>query len=138
MEDILEFITVNWVLASVFVVLVIALYMYEAMKAGKSVGTQGLSDLVNRNDALILDIRDTNDFKKGHIIDAKNIPLRDVEGRLSEINSHQEKPIVVVCKLGQSAAGVTKLLKSKGFTQVYKLSGGMSEWSAANLPIVKS
>lgn len=125
-------------LASIWCTLVLILYFYEASKAGKSIGTQGLSDLVNKESGVILDVRDKSEYDQGHIIDAKNIPFREVEDRLSELNAFQSKPVIVVCKFGQQSTGVTKKLKSKGFTQVFKLSGGMSEWIAASLPLIKS
>ncbi len=132
-----EFISVNWLLAAVFVALVVALYAYESFKSGKSVGTQGLSDLVNKQQGVVLDVRDNNEFKKGHIIGAINIPVRQIEERLSELNKHQQNPIIVVCKIGQSSTAVTKTLKANGFQDVYKLTGGMTDWEAANLPVVK-
>ncbi len=138
MQLFFDFLAQNWVLASVWTALILAFYFYEASKAGKSVGTQGLSDLLNRENAIVLDIRDNNDFKKGHIVGAKNIPQRELADRLSELNNDKENPIVVVCKLGQASTGVTKTLRSEGFSAVYKLSGGMTEWVAANLPVTKS
>jgi rhodanese-related sulfurtransferase len=138
MQLFIEFIEKNWMLALVWGALVLALYVYESMKAGKSVGVQGLSDLVNREQAIILDIREASEFKQGHIINAWNIPQKDIENRMVELEKSKDKPVVVVCKLGQSASGVTKKLKAEGFSRVDKLAGGMTEWTSANLPLVKS
>jgi rhodanese-related sulfurtransferase len=55
---------------------------------------------------------------------------------MSELEKFREKPVVVVCKMGQSAAGVTKALRAEGFARAQKLTGGMMEWDAQKLPVV--
>lgn len=132
----LEFLAEQWILAAALATMVVVLLQYESRKAGKSIGPQELSDLVNREEGLVLDIRDSADFKKGHITNSKNIAAATLDAHLSEINSHKDKPVIVVCNVGHTATGVTKRLKAEGFTAVYKLRGGLSEWKAANLPVV--
>lgn len=133
----LEFLAQEWMLAGAWLVMVFLLFYHEARKAGKSVSTQQLSDLVNREGGVVLDIRDSSDFRKGHITGSLHIPFKDLASRSSELNAYKEKPVVVVCKMGQTAGAATKQLKTQGFTQVYKLNGGLSEWTASNLPLVK-
>ena len=93
--------------------------------------------MINRENALILDIRETQDFTKGHIAGAYNIPASVVEKKLSELNRYKTCPVVVVCKMGTSAGSVVKKLKNQGFEQVVRLAGGMAEWTAASLPVKK-
>jgi rhodanese-related sulfurtransferase len=138
MELFLEFLTQQWILAGALAVMVIMLLQYESFKAGKAISTQQLSDLVNREDGLVVDVRDAAEYKKGHIVNSKNIPAANLDGHLSEINGHKEKPVILVCKMGSASNSVSKRLKEEGFTQVYKLKGGMMEWSAANLPLVSA
>lgn len=133
----LEFLIEQWLLATALAVLLLMLFYHESRKAGRAVTPQQLSDLVNRQDALVLDVRDSNEFRKGHITASVNIPFKDLAKRISEISSHQQKPVVVICKMGQHAGAATKQLRASGFEQVYRLGGGLSEWTAASLPLVK-
>lgn len=132
-----EFLIEHWQLAAAWLVLLFLLLNHENRRGGKAVTPQQLSDMVNREDALVLDIRDSGEFRQGHIVNSLNIPLKDIDNRISELGTHKEKPVIVVCKIGQSATGITKQLKTNGFTSVYKLGGGLSEWTASNLPLVK-
>lgn len=132
-----DFIMEQWMLVAAWATLLFLLLNHENRKAGQSVTPQQLSDMVNNNDAMVLDIRDNNEFRGGHIVNAVNIPLRDVETRMTELDSHKNKPIIVVCKIGQTATGVTKQLKNAGYSDVYRLGGGLSEWTASSLPLVK-
>jgi len=113
------------------------LYYTETKKAGKSVSTTEATRMINRENALILDIRETQDFTKGHIAGAYNLPASVVEKKLSELNRYKTCPVVVVCKMGTSAGSVVKKLKNQGFEQVVRLAGGMAEWTAASLPVKK-
>jgi rhodanese-related sulfurtransferase len=133
----LEFLVEKWILVAAWMTLLYMILLHESRKAGKSVTPQQLSDMVNKQDGIVLDIRDNNEFRQGHIVGAVNIPFRDLEKRMQELAEQKNKPVIVVCKIGQTASSATKQLKSNGFDAVFKLSGGLSEWTAANLPLVK-
>lgn len=93
--------------------------------------------MVNRENALVLDVRDRKEFQAGHIVDAVNIPQSSLESRLDELKKHKDRPVVVVCRIGQNAGAAGTLLRKSGFEQVSRLSGGMTEWRNQNLPVVK-
>ena len=114
----------------------VMLFIHESRKAGPSLTPQEAITLVNREGGIFLDIRDAAEFKRGHIADAKHITLTQLNSRLGELDKYREQPVVVVCKLGQSAAGATKLLRAQGFDQARKMTGGMMEWNALKLPVV--
>ncbi len=92
---------------------------------------------VNREDAVLLDIRSADDFKKGHITSARNIPLAQLSKELPKLENEKNKPIIVVCQAGMSAQSAAKQLMTAGFSQVAVLRGGMSKWTEASLPVVK-
>jgi rhodanese-related sulfurtransferase len=133
----LEFVVKNWILVAAWMTLLYMLLWHESRKAGKSILPQELSALVNKQDGIVVDVRDHNEFREGHIAGSVNIPFRDLEKRMVELNDKKDKPVIVVCKIGQTAGSASKLLKANGFTQVVKLGGGLSEWTAATLPLVK-
>lgn len=137
-EQLFEFIGNHLILVGIFVVLVIVFLINEGKRGGASVSTTQLVSLVNRDNAIILDIRDKADFSKGHIVEAKNMPYATVDQRISELKAYKQRPIIIVCKMGQTATSIGKKLKEQGFEDVRRLSGGMAEWSAANLPVVKN
>ncbi len=136
--QIFEFIGNHPFLVGTFVFLVIAFLINEGKQGGASVSTANLVNLVNREDALVIDVRDKKDYGSGHISGAIHIPLTRLEERASEFEDKKAKPIVVVCKMGQHSSTAGKKLKDLGFENVRRLSGGMAEWNAAGLPVVKS
>ena len=137
LEQIFEFIGNHVVLVSVFVFLLVAFIINEGKQGGSGITPGNLVNLVNREGAVIVDIRDNNDFGAGHIAGAVNMPFSSIESRFGELESFKENPIVLVCKMGQHAGSVGRKLKAQGFVDVRRLSGGMAEWTASNLPVVK-
>ncbi len=91
--------------------------------------------LINREEAVVLDVRADSEFNEGHIINAINIPLGLLDGRLKELDEYRERAIIICCKTGQQSAKAGKILQQQGFQKIYKLSGGMSAWSSASLPL---
>ena len=95
-----------------------------------------LVSLMNSDQAVLVDVRAANDFQAGHVHGAINIPHTKIATRLSEIEKHREKVIVLTDQMGQHAGGVGKAMTKQGYT-VRRLSGGMSEWRQQNMPVVK-
>ena len=93
--------------------------------------------LINHTQALVLDVRENAEFAMGHIVDARHIPLNQLEGRLSELQKWKEKPIVVNCQGGKRSARACAVLRKNGFTNVSNLTGGMTAWQSAKLPVSK-
>ena len=111
---------------------------YESKKAGPQISPNELTTIINQQDGMVLDVRPTAEFTTGHIVNAMNIPFTTIATRKTELANKKNKPIVIVCKMGQHAANIGKTLRADGFTQVYRLSGGMAEWTAAQLPLVNN
>ena len=132
-----EFIGNNWEWFLLLLILITALIITESQKTGKSVSPQQATNMVNRNNAIIVDIRDVKDFKQGHIAGALNIPISALDTRISELHKYKNQPIIVACKLGQQSTIVGKRLKADGFEEVLRLQGGMTEWQNMNLPVVR-
>jgi rhodanese-related sulfurtransferase len=135
MEQVFDFINNNWMLVTVWGAFLAAFLWDNNQRSGASVSTAQATQMINKQDAVVLDIRDKKDFDEGHLANAINIPYASLADRLSELESSKEHPIVLVCKSGQSVGMAGKTLKQKGF-QVFRLSGGMMEWSNQNLPVV--
>lgn len=93
--------------------------------------------LINRENALVVDVRDDAEFAAGHITDARHIPLNQVEGRVDELRKFKDKPILINCQVGMRSAKACNILRKHGFTKVYNLKGGLNAWQQAKLPVVK-
>lgn len=136
MALILEFVSQQWMLVAALAAVVFMLFFHEARKSGPGLSPQQAITLVNAQSGLFLDIRDGNDFKQGHIVDAVHLPAAKLESRIAELEKHKNNPIIVVCKMGQTASAASKTLKANGFEHVYKMTGGMMEWSNLQLPTI--
>jgi rhodanese-related sulfurtransferase len=104
---------------------------------GPWVNTLEATQLINRSDALVIDLRSAEEYAKGHILGAKNIPLADLERRKGELDKHKAKPVIMHCGDGNRAAGGVALLRKNGFGSVHNLAGGYAAWQAAGLPVQK-
>ena len=135
--DFFVFMSEQWLLVSLLVVLLYAFAFNERRQAGTPASIHEVTRLINSEDARVLDVRDRSDYSAGHIVDAIHIPHGEVASRLSELAAVKDKTVIVADKLGQHAGGVGRILKREGFT-VRRLQGGMSEWTNQNLPLVKS
>ena len=104
---------------------------------GPWVNTLAATQLINRSDAIVVDLRATEDYAKGHILGAKNIPLADLERRAGELDKHKAKPMILHCGDGNRAGGGVAALRRKGFDRVHNLAGGYAAWQQAGLPVEK-
>lgn len=100
----------------------------------REVDCVGATQLINHKGALVLDVREEGEFKSGHLLAARHIPLGKLGGLIGELEKYRTKPIVVVCRSGNRSANACALLGKQGFTEVYNLGGGMIAWQKANLP----
>ncbi|WP_372833329.1 rhodanese-like domain-containing protein [Pontibacterium sp.] len=137
MEQVIEFIGNHVLLVSAWLLTLVMLLWNENRKAGKAVTPAIATQLINKESALILDIRPKKEWDTGHITGARHLPIVELDRRMDELNKFKEKPIIVVCNLGQTAGSASKKLQAGGFTNVVRLSGGMTEWKAQSLPVVK-
>jgi rhodanese-related sulfurtransferase len=138
MDQFFTFIGNHPLLVGAFILLVFLFFRNESARAGATVSTQELVRLVNKDNAIVLDVRDRAEFDEGHIVDAVNIPYASLESRLDELNKYKERPVVIACKMGQHSGAAGTLLQKNGFSNVVRLTGGYSEWRAQNLPVVKA
>lgn len=137
MAQFIEFIINHWVLSTLWVISLAAIIAYQRRTAGSTVGPQQAVMLINRNDGIVVDVREKKEFESGHIVDAINIPLAKLKQRMSELQKHKDKPVIVVCKLGQQSSEASRTLKDEGYENVYRLTGGITEWKAQSLPLVQ-
>jgi len=140
MNELMQFAQAHLLLSVAWLVVALLLaytQLTHMASAPQAVTSQTLTNLVNRENGVVIDIRAQADFNKGHIHGAIKIPLAKVKERIKDLEKYQNTPIIMVCANGISVAAACNTLKKSGMQQVHKLSGGMSSWVGDNLPLVK-
>ena len=138
--DVWVFIEKNWiyVLACVASGAMLLFPLVQRLITGaKDVTVQQAVQLINRRDAVVLDVRDASDYAAGHIPNSRHIPAGEIEKRLKELEKLKNRPIVVSCRSGNRAAAICALLKKNGFQEAFPLKGGILGWQQAAMPIEK-
>jgi rhodanese-related sulfurtransferase len=136
----MEFIQKNiWLvmIAVVSGVMLIWPFIAKRFSSTKEVGVADAVQLINRQDAVIVDVREPAEFKSGHIPNARNIPLGQVSDRLKELEKFKARPILLTCATGNRSATAGGTLQKAGFGQVFSLGGGMGAWQHASMPVQK-
>lgn len=111
-----------------------ALLLPYLQQRGSKLTLLQATQLINQGKTLIIDVRDSEQFAAGHLRDAKNIPLKDLPQRISELDKFKSKSVVVVCQTGTQSGKAETALKKAGFAEVYGLTGGIAAWQTQGLP----
>ena len=93
--------------------------------------------LINREDALVIDVREPGEFAAGHVLGAKNVPLARLVSGAGELAKKKDRPVIVYCDGGDRSGKALAALKKQGYTRVANLSGGLGAWQQAGLPLEK-
>ena len=138
MDKILEF-TSNHVLlvAALMISFFVVIFSELRRKASGLTNIEAVEavKLIN-NDAVVIDIRSADAYARGHIVNAKNIPNDELDGKIGQLEQYKSKPIVAVCDAGITTTKMVQKLRGAGFESVFGLKGGMSGWGQAGLPVV--
>ena len=104
---------------------------------GPWVGTLQATHMINREDALVLDVRDAAEYAKGHILGSRSAPLSDLEARIGEFAKYKSRPVIIACDSGNRSTNAIGILRRHGFANVFNLAGGLAGWQQAGLPVEK-
>lgn len=139
-EELLAFLGRNQMLSLILAALTVAIVFNEIsrlFRGFKALRPAELTALVNRENALVVDLRPSADFGNGHIPGSKNVQMSQFDPESKQLAPAKALPVVLVCKTGNTAGDAAKRLKKAGFTNVYVLDGGIGGWQQADLPLVK-
>ena len=109
--------------------------LFRRTAGGPWVNTVEATHLINREDALVVDVRDPGEYGAGHILGAKNVPLSRLGD--ADVAKRKERPVIVYCDGTERASKAVAALKKQGYTRVVNLSGGLKAWQQAGLPVEK-
>jgi len=134
---------VNFLLDNIFLVGIaivsgLALLIPALQPRANRASTLQVTQMINRGKSVVVDVRTPEEFAKGHLRDAKHIPLADLATRIGELDKSKAKQIIVVCQSGNRADKAVKQFLAAGFTEVVSLEGGITAWEAAGLPTVST
>ena len=103
----------------------------------KALTPAGLTQLINRDNALLIDVSSIQDYDQGHIPGARHVGMSQFDPESKDLAKAKALPVAVYCKNGQASSGAAKRLKKAGFSAVYTLDGGLRAWREAQLPVAK-
>ncbi len=139
-EELLAFAGRHQILSLIFAGLTVAVIVNEVMqlfRGFKVLGPAQVTALVNRDNALVVDLRPSAEFEKGHIPGSRNVQMSQFDPENKQLAAAKALPVILVCKAGQTSGDAAKRLKKAGFEQVHVLDGGIGGWQQADLPLAK-
>ncbi|MHC9083658.1 rhodanese-like domain-containing protein [Luteimonas sp. RIT-PG2_3] len=140
LEALLAFFGRQPMLSLLLAALTVAIIVNEILRLTRGFKTLRPAEataLINRENALVIDLRAIADFEKGHIPGSKNVLMSQFDPENKQLAPAKALPVVLVCKTGQTANDAAKRLRKAGFSQVFVLDGGIAGWQQADLPLVK-
>ena len=135
-----DFVVKNWPLVLVFVIsgaLLLWPIVQRQMKPGRELSTLDATRLLNKENPLVLDVREANELEGGRLPNATHIPLSQLKDRGGEIAKHTSRPVIVYCDRGAKGGAAVAALTRLGFTRAQSLRGGFRAWKDAGLPLSK-
>lgn len=140
MQEYLHFVATNPIpfVALAFNIAMIVWVEYSRLVSGvKHLSPGQVVQLMNSDDAIVLDVRDDAEVREGVIGKSKHIPVSMLVQRLAELDKHREKTVIAYCRSGSRSSQACRILRKAGFEKVVNLRGGMLAWREANLPVRK-
>ncbi len=133
----MNFLFDNWMLLAMALASGFAL-LVPVLTKGSGLDPQAMVQLMNRDKAVVIDVCEPDEFARGHVIGAKNLPLGQLEDKLSQVVKNKSTHVVMVCQVGARSARAAATARKLGFENVQSLSGGLRAWTAASMPTEKS
>lgn len=140
MQRLLEFIGHHPYLASGAILAAVAVAFYEIRERAQAFAALSAMQAVRlmNQGALVIDLRGKESYDAGHIGDARNVPMAELESRAESLKKWRDKNVITYCDSGTSGASGARALMKLGFTKVFNLHGGLNAWVKDNLPLAKT
>ena len=133
----MNFLIDNWMLLVMALASGLALLLPVLTKGG-GLDPQAMVQLMNREKAVVIDVCEPDEFARGHVIGAKNLPLAQVDEKLAQLVKNKSTPVIMVCQVGARSARAAAAARKLGYENVQSLSGGLRAWVAASMPTEKA
>lgn len=138
MPQFIEFLTTNLALFAalgIVIALIIANEVHGTVTGGKRLSALEAVRMINDREPVIVDLRPVADYKKGHLLNAINLPVAKLEEKVSELGKDKARPVLLYCALGGSSFEAAVKLRKLGFAEAYPIRGGLNGWLQSNLPV---
>ena len=140
-QEIMQFVSRNMLLSLVWIALLVAVVVMTfkgLFSKTKVIARSQAITLINKEEAVVVDLRSRDDFRKGHIIDSINLTPSEIkENNLGELEKHKQKPVIIVSASGMESGKPAEQLVQQGFEKVFVLKEGISGWAGENLPLAR-
>jgi rhodanese-related sulfurtransferase len=139
MNRFFDYVAHRWYLvaaAAILAVLAIVIEIRHRSRSSSAVAPADAVRLANAG-ALLIDVRTSQEYEAGHIIEARSLPAAELGARAESLKKYKEKPVIVYCESGAASAVAARTLRANGFNKVVTLRGGLQSWRQENLPLVK-
>lgn len=140
MAEAQQFVVNNWMLIAVAVVsgaMLVWPLVQRRFSSVRDIGVQGATQLINRSDPVILDVRETQEYEGGRLPQAVHIPLSQLSSRGQELAKFAGRPLITYCERGNRSRAACSTLAKLGFSEVFVLHGGLRAWAEAGMPLEK-
>ena len=134
------FVEKNWMLFATLVAsggMLIWPLVNGRLSRGRAIGTLAATQLMNTQNPLLLDLRETKEVEGGKLPNAVHLPLSQLASRGAELAKSTSRPVIAYCDRGQRAGSAAGALAKLGFKDIYHLQGGFKAWKDAGLPVSK-
>ena len=136
----MQFAANNWYLI-LGIVMVLAMLVYAPLTqlrhGVRHVTSAEAIRLLNQEKGLLMDVREPDEYRTGHVPNAMNVPLSGLAGSFKQIEKYKSLPLIICCRTSQRSARAAVTLRKQGFAHVQVLAGGMVGWQRENLPVAK-
>lgn len=137
MNEYIQFASNHLFLVGAFILLSVLL-IQDLITGGSGKGAvdaKAAVELINNEDALVIDVRPAADFNRGHIINSRNLPMSGFADQIEKLKKDQGRTIIISCNSGNQSAMACRMLRKAGFEKVFNLRGGILGWMSANYPV---
>ena len=133
----MNFLLENWMLLTMALASGLGLLL-PVLKKGGGLDPQAMVQLMNREKAVVIDVCEPDEFARGHVMGAKNLPLAQIDEKLPQWVKNKSTPVIMVCQVGARSSRAAAAARKLGYENAHSLSGGLRAWVAASMPTEKA
>ena len=136
----IEFVVEFWYLFAMLGVIVVLLAIDPSTRGvagAQRVSPLQLPQLQSRTSAIVVDVRESDAFKAGHISQSINLPISKFENSVGKLKKYKDKGVILVCEAGNQTGKAAAILRKNEYKEIHVLTGGLTAWKKENLPLEK-
>ena len=140
MQQFLDYLSHHPYLAAATVLAAIGVLVFELrarVQAFAALSAVQAVRMMNQG-ALVIDLRSKELYDAGHIVDARNVPVAELESQADQLKKWRDRNVITYCDTGINGASAARSLVKLGFSKVFNLQGGLNAWVKDNLPLAKT